>query len=288
MMKKSYLVILVCLLCLFLAGCGNKGQADNKEGLSLYENGQYMEALAAFGKAIQADGSNGEYYLNKGMTELALADYDEARTALMEALRLKPEEPAVFRAMGIVYLEEGNYSEALTYFTSALNAAGKKKSDLRTDICLYKAEAELRSGDYTAAAATYGELIGGDEKNADLYLLRGRALLSAGDKEGAKTDFTKAAGLSGQGGEELSYISYQTALSFMEQGDYEQALGEIEEGLSGAGEESRKQFLYAEAACYEYLGDFRTALNKFTAYRDTYGSDEAVEHEITFLSSRVQ
>ena len=32
----------------------------------------------------------------------------------------------------------------------------------------------------------------------------------------------------------------------------------------------------------------RTALEKFTAYRDAYGSDETLEHEITFINSRIQ
>ncbi len=136
MIKRRYLVFVICLLCASLAGCAGKGQEENQEGLSLYESGNYTGALEAFGRAIQADGSNAEYYLNRGMTELALADYDEARTALAEALRLSPEEPAVLRAMGIVDLEEGNYSEALASFSSALQKAGKKDRELWTDISL--------------------------------------------------------------------------------------------------------------------------------------------------------
>ena len=37
-----------------------------------------------------------------------------------------------------------------------------------------------------------------------------------------------------------------------------------------------------------YLGDFQTALQKFTAYRDTYGSNEKIDHEIAFLETRQQ
>ena len=67
-----------------------------------------------------------------------------------------------------------------------------------------------------------------------------------------------------------------------------QAIADAQAGLALNDGNVNGRLAYAEAVCYEYLGDFQTALQKFTAYRDTYGSSEAVEHEISFLQTRVQ
>ena len=279
---------MILALCLSLTACGAKGETDNQTGLSQYQKGAYQEALASFDKAVEAAPDRAEYRLDRGMAEIALSDYEAAETDLTEALRLAPEEAQVFRAMGILRLSQENYGEAVTYFDSALNAAEKNNQTLKTDLNLYKAEAQLKNGDAAGAVTTYGEVIAANQNNADYYLLRGRAELEAGDQDAAAADFEQAASRSGEGGEELSYIHYQTAKTYLEEGDYEKAKEELSAAREGAGEALVKLIDYAEAAVSEYEGDYQTALEKFTAYRDTYGSDETLEHEITFLNSRIQ
>ena len=279
---------MILALCLSLTACGARGETDNQTGLSQYQKGAYQEALASFDKAVEAAPDCAEYRLNRGMTKIALSDYEAADADLTEALRLAPEEAQVFRAMGILRLSQENYGEAVTYFDSALNAAEKNNQTLKTDLNLYKAEAQLKNGDAAGAATTYGEVIAANQNAADYYLLRGRAELQAGDQEAAEADFEQAAKRSGESGEELSYIHYQTAETYLEQENYEEAKAELSAARDGAGEALLKLIDYAEAAVYEYEGDYQTALEKFTAYRDAYGSDETLEHEITFINSRIQ
>lgn len=384
--KKIQAGLLVCLCVLCLAGCsGSKGSTENKKGLSLYEKGQYAEAAAAFDAAISADGSCLDYYVNKCMAQVGQGDFAGARETMSQGLSLDMTDPSINRAAGIVCFEEGNYTEACNYFAAALNALGedKNQNQLKKDIYLYKADAQIQSGAYEAAISDYTALIAMDEREPDYYLLRGKAYAALGSMEEAKADFLKIKELSpeemnyyveiyltleenslaeegksyletalsmkaktsedkknrgaiqyllgnyGEAKEELlsvkeedrdentwiylglscealgdsegadeaygkalsvtenqAFVYYQMGLLKMRLKDYSQALENIQAGLMADGGSMARELAYAEAACYEYLRDFQTALQKFIAYRDTYGSNEKIEHEIAFLETR--
>ena len=316
--------ILTASLCILSPlGCGKEGAAENARGLSLYEEGNYEEAAAAFGSAVGKDASSVEYRLNLAMAELSRGAYEEAMAEAAQAGELEPENPSVFRVMGLICLEQEDYSGAISYFESALEALGSGGDrELSRDVRLYKAEAELKSGDYESAAADYGELISRYDSTPEYYLLRGKARMAMGDTAGAGEDFAQTVELKpreasyyvdiylayaengssaegasyletalslADGGDERAAVYYYMASAQMDAGGYSDALANIQSGLSEAEDAAVIQELaYSEAACYEYLGEYGTALEKFQAYRDTYGSDEALEHEIAFLTSRVQ
>ncbi|MCI9485444.1 MAG: tetratricopeptide repeat protein [Lachnospiraceae bacterium] len=261
-------------------------------------------------------------YVERGMEALAAGDAAGAKAALSEAEKLAPEDPAVLRAMGVVFYEEGNDGEALDYFSRALLALGEGHGALREDILRYKADAEFRSGALPEAVSDYGQLILLDNENAEYYLLRGRALAELGDAEGAVADFRTVSSLvagdaahcedmyltlkergaaeaglefletirqAGPQGDGARYgrACLELARVRMEEGRYEEALSLIQGALPQAEEPARQELLYAEGACYERLLDFGTALERFRAYRDAYGGDETLDHEIAFLETRV-
>ena len=49
-----------------------------------------------------------------------------------------------------------------------------------------------------------------------------------------------------------------------------------------------KNIIYNKACLYEFMHDYSKALETFNGYRDAYGSDENIEHEIEFLKSRIR
>ena len=66
------------------------------------------------------------------------------------------------------------------------------------------------------------------------------------------------------------------------------AFGPTNMGLSEAEDESLiRELSYSEAVCLENLGEYGAALEKLKAYREAYGADEALDHEIAFLTTRV-
>lgn len=293
-MKKSMKTVLAACLCfVFLSGCGKESEADA--------------------------------YVEQGMEALAREDFDGARAALLEAEKHSPEDAGVLRAMGIVYYEEENYKEALDYFNRALSALEEgKEQAVREDILNYKADAELRSGAYEEARADYSQLISLDNESAEYYLLRGKAGLELGNAEEAVQDFRMAASAAngnpdycediyltlkehgaweagmeflneilaaGPKGEEdkgrYGRVCLEAVLFRTESGRYEEALSLIGEALPQVEEPVKKELLYAEAVCFEQLLNFEAALEKFWAYRESYGADEVLEHEIAFLETRV-
>lgn len=291
--KTVWLFAFLCLLLLSLWGCGKKDEAAG--------------------------------YIEQGMEALAGGDPAGAKEILAKAEEQAPEDAGVLRALGIVFYQEGDYPQAVSYFSNALLALGDDgEPGVREDILRYKADAEAAAADYGAAVSDYDQLIAMNKEPAEYYLLRGRAFLELGDVERAVSDFRAAisasadnldycediyqdlkehgaaaagleflevirrAGAADAGGDRYGRACLELARVQMEDGQYEEALLAAQEGLSQAAEPARKELLYVEGACYERLLDFETALEKFRAWRDAYGGNETVDHEIAFLVTRVE
>ncbi|MCI8504947.1 MAG: tetratricopeptide repeat protein [Lachnospiraceae bacterium] len=263
-------------------------------------------------------------YIVRGMEALEEKNFPEAKEALSRAQKLSPQDPGVLRALGILAYEEQDYSQAAQEFSRALQAMGEEdKGSFCEDILKYKADAEIKSGNFENAKADYSRLIELDNEYAEYYLLRGRVCAELGDTDGAVSDFRMALSLASQnldycedmyltlkehgadeaGAEFLETVlaagpqeedggrydraCLETVYSRMKTGQYEGALSLLQEVIPQAAEPVRGELLYAEGACYEQLRDFETALEKFRSYRETYGADEALDHEIAFLETRI-
>lgn len=253
------------------AGAGEQAPEDFRVqralGIVSYKEGDYPQAVSYFSKALSVLGEDGE----AGARE--------------DILRYKADAETVWAKSG---------------------------------------DTEEPAANYADAVSDYGQLISLDNENAEYYLLRGRAFLELDDVDGAISDFRTAlsasadnldycediylglkehgaaragmeflevirqAGAGEADGSRYGRACLELAHVQMEQEQYGEALSVIQEALSSAEEPARKELLYAEAASYEYLLDFETALEKFRAYRDAYGSDETLEHEIAFLVTRTE
>lgn len=291
--RKLQKVLLVCFFLVFLYGCGKKDEAAE--------------------------------YVEQGMSAFSEGDLAGAKAALSEAEKRSPGNAKVLRALGIVACEEEAYEEAVEKLAGALSALGEDGNEaLREDILKYKADAEIKSGAFSEAKADYDKLIALDNEHAEYYLLRGRVLLELEDTEGALKDFRTAVSASagnpdycediyvtlkehGAGEAGLEFLDLiisagpsgdtdsgrygraclEKVLLQIEGGQYEEALSLIGEALSKAEELAKQELYYAEGVCYEKLLDFETALEKFRAYREAYGADGELDHEIAFLETRV-
>lgn len=70
------------LLCLLLAGCGVSKEAEAKEqlerGKDCLQAAAYEDALTAFTKAIELDPENGDAFVQRGDTYMAMERYTDA------------------------------------------------------------------------------------------------------------------------------------------------------------------------------------------------------------------
>jgi formylglycine-generating enzyme required for sulfatase activity len=92
----------------------------NEEGYTLYEKGEYTEALNSFDKAIEIDSSYSSAWTNRGLTLTKLGRYLEAIDSLDEAIEINPFNPVPWNHRGCALYEFGLYEEALYSFDKAI------------------------------------------------------------------------------------------------------------------------------------------------------------------------
>jgi tetratricopeptide (TPR) repeat protein len=116
-LRKSILLLAVCLP---LAGCGGiAARGKNAEGVRLYQQAQYQEALRQFQQATNDDPANADGYYNQaatyhrlGKTENRQAYLDQAQTLYNQCLDRNPNHPECHRALAVLLVEQGRKDEA--------------------------------------------------------------------------------------------------------------------------------------------------------------------------------
>jgi serine/threonine protein kinase len=101
------------------------------EGLQLYSLGRYIEALAAYERALSFDPNFADAYFGKGNTLYFLKRYEEALTAFERAIRLIPRKAAFHSNKGSTLYSLGRLREALTAYEQAIQLDPHLKSAQR-------------------------------------------------------------------------------------------------------------------------------------------------------------
>ncbi len=229
------------------------------------------------------------------------------------------KEKLAFRDTGISQMDAGDYEAALQSFEQALQASDGLVGAFELDVLKYRAEAEMRVGNYGAAAHTYDILsqvdgekteyltrefimyVMAEQLNAALetyerayeleadgeeftqgLLLLGERLEEAGRADEAMGIYQAAVNDGSRNGE----LYNRMALCQLEAGDYDQALGYLSQGLETGDTEARQQLLYNQAVVYERKLDFAKALTILKQYAAEFGTTPEVEKELAFLRTR--
>lgn len=108
------------------------------------------------------------------------------------------EKSQEYKELGISQMAEGSYGEAVESFQKALDQSLGRVGAQEIDVCYYKALAQYKSGDIEGAIETYSGLVDYDEKNWEVYYLRGSAYLQNGQEEQCLKDYDKAVSLNGE------------------------------------------------------------------------------------------
>ena len=95
------------------------------------------------------------------------------------------------RLSGIEKLDAGDYEGAIGDLEEALSMGKGKVGQMELDILKYRAEAEVKIGDYSAAAHTYGILMEVDGEKPEYTELRCMLNVRAGNTDQAMEDYKK-------------------------------------------------------------------------------------------------
>jgi len=107
----------------------NSGGIDNtlsamdyyNEGVSLYDQGRYDEAIIKFERAIEIDPTNKEAWLYKGLSLDDLGRYPEALICYDKAIALDPYYVIPWYNKGIILGNQGHYSDSIICFDRVIS-----------------------------------------------------------------------------------------------------------------------------------------------------------------------
>jgi tetratricopeptide (TPR) repeat protein len=207
-----------------LANYAQRHQLFGARGKIFLELNNLSSAITAFTRAIEINGTQPEYYINRAKAYSDLRKYDLAISDLIKALDIEPYNfplyfersrlyddlsnynraledinfyislfPDAIQAVffkGQIYFDQGNYFKALELFNKCLSIDQSK-----AEFFVARANAYLKTNTLKYAIRDYGMALDLDPRNPDTYLNRGLARFNLNDNKGACNDWEKAARL---------------------------------------------------------------------------------------------
>jgi len=113
-------VALIVGLCLATAGCGGfAAQGMNADGVQLFEQGQYQQAIEQFDRAIINDPNNADSYYNLaavyhrlGTQNKSQSDLDQAEHYYNMCRDRDPNHRECYRGLAVLFVEQNRKDEA--------------------------------------------------------------------------------------------------------------------------------------------------------------------------------
>ena len=238
------------------------------------EGEDYSQAMADCQTLRQEFGSDLDICFLTGAVALAMDSYEEARAEFEKAYELKPSYETAFMIYQ-EYLDRGMEADGTYFLEKSLNNQPKSAQDYcdRGRVYYYME-------DYGNAAQELIQAVNKD--STDALLLLGMVYLAQHDSSNARamyTQYVTRVGNTAKGYNGLAQCD-------IEDGNFESALRNIENGIPTATTEEMQSLLFNEIVVYEKRLDFATAEEKCREYTAMFPDDEAARKELVFLRSR--
>jgi arylsulfatase A-like enzyme/cytochrome c-type biogenesis protein CcmH/NrfG len=150
----------------------NLPSAHNGIGLLLTDTDQHVSAAASFERAVKADPTNAEYWVNLGNARRAAGNTNGAADAYRAASELEPRSPDAANGLGVILVQQHRPLDAIPWFQRALEASPEF-----VEVRLNLGIAYQESGQHDRAREAYGEVLArasrsAPERRAAVDLLR--------------------------------------------------------------------------------------------------------------------
>jgi len=256
-MKKTLIILLVCLLSV------------------------------ASGYAKQKDSS----YFQMGVERWDDKDYEEALQFFERDLQQNPENGKAYAYVASIYLVNNNLEEAQKKYELALKYMKKKDSEARYICCMGMAGCMLASGDTIKSIETLTTAITLMPETADPYIYRANIYLMCERYDEALADFSKAESLEGDFIYDAT-IGTGKCLLLMER--YDKAIEWLNKAIPLNENGSNKPYLYL-AKCYYAKKQYKLMAENLVEAFDKWIDDDVIEYlnevsrpTYSFLSARLQ
>lgn len=254
-------------------------ETDNKEfekdvksylAISRTKRMEYEEAIKIYDELLQ-EYKEAEYYYLRGKCYIQMQNYDMAKQDFDEAAK-RSTDSNLFINIYEIYNDLQMNADGSAYLEQGLTLVDADDHYSRGLIYYYLQE-------YSNAKEA---LISAVNKNHsdEAMLLLGKVYLAMEDIASARAMYQEYVDDSDVAAEAYNGL----ALCDIEQGNYDNALANIQKGLALADENAEKSLLFNEICIYEYLYDWPNARTKVAEYLAKYPDDEEVLREQQFLN----
>jgi Tfp pilus assembly protein PilF len=196
--KNTSFRVVMTLLGLGLTtacGCTNfVANRNNADGVTLFQRGQYQEALVQFRAATYADPANADGYYNLGATYHRLARTPnqsnylaQAESCYRQCLERDPNHRDCHRGLSVLLIEENRTNDA---FTLMQTWAAQSPSMAEPRVELARLYEEF--GNKEAAANNLAEAVRLNPRDARNWAAMGRVREEMGDNVQAFTDYQQS------------------------------------------------------------------------------------------------
>jgi tetratricopeptide (TPR) repeat protein len=257
-MRKGWLSVgFIVIAITTFTGCGTAGSFQNA-GKKCFAEGKYEEAAANFSSAINKNPNRTDYYIDYGLSLVAMGNYEEAIVQFDQAYLekdisiIRENNKRILRGKGIAYYMSKKYPEAIEQFDQALQISELRELD--RDILYYKGSALMAIGSYDLATAVYTQILSDNKEDGEALLDRANCYRILGDHESSLADYDYAITL-----DPKNYDAYFGMYSLLLESGMEKEAAEILTKIEGIeGDSSDDQF--QRAKLHYYQGDYETAL----------------------------
>lgn len=169
------------------------------QGLQLFNQGEYEQALTAFNTALELDDQQPALWANIGNVHSKLNRNDQAVEAYQKAIELAPEDPTLYQNMGGLYASMGDTEKARELYQKAvsLSAYGNPRD---AAVNYYNMGVTfINSGNAEEAIEALTKALEADPEYAEAHYQLGISMLGTGQMEESASHLKKYLELAPEG-----------------------------------------------------------------------------------------
>lgn len=256
--RRFHLICLGVMLLAFIIVCVNifsHKKSIRKEAVSLYEAGNYQEALDKFKEAY----AEKQWFSDSINVDILLYEAD-----CMMQLQLFSDAELTYLDIQKKYPTSKYDKEQLSYLSDLSHALGN-----------------YQRGDYVSTVATFTKAVENGHKDISIYAAICYENQKSNDKMKEYLDiYANYHGID-------AYVNYKYASYYYDTKDYNQALTYLAQGESAGDSDYLQEILYAEIMCYKELQNYTEAFSRATSYIAKYPEDQKGQDLYAYLDTRV-
>ena len=256
--RRFHLICLGVMLLAFIIVCVNifsHKKSIRKEAVSLYEAGNYQEALDKFKEAY----AEKQWFSDSINVDILIYEAD-----CMMQLQLFSDAELTYLDIQKKYPTSKYDKEQLSYLSDLSHALGN-----------------FQRGDYVSTVATFTKAVENGHKDISIYAAICYENQKSYDKMKEYLDiYANYHGID-------AYVNYKYASYYYDTKDYNQALTYLAQGESAGDSDYLQEILYAEIMCYKELQNYTEAFSRATSYIAKYPEDQKGQDLYAYLDTRV-